>query len=78
MNSRAIKSEEDYSKALARIEVLMDAKHGTADMEELEFLVSIVEIYEERHFPIDRPGPIDAIKFRMEQMGLSQKDLAPR
>lgn len=69
MIRRVIRSEEDYSKALARIDDLMDAKPGTVEMDELKFLVSIVETYEERHFPINRPGPIDVIKFRREQMG---------
>jgi HTH-type transcriptional regulator/antitoxin HigA len=78
MIRRVIRSEEDYSKALARIEELMDAKPGTTEMDELELLVSIVEVYEERHFPINRPDPIEALKFRMEQMGLSGKDPVPR
>ena len=78
MIRRAIGSEEDYSKALARIDELMDAKPGTAEMRELELLTALVEAYEERHFPIKRPGLIDAINFRMEQMGSNRKDLVPR
>jgi HTH-type transcriptional regulator/antitoxin HigA len=77
MAARLIKTEEDYSKALARIEEIMDAKPGTAEMDELELLTALVEMYEERHFPISWPGPVDAIKFRMEQLGLKQKDLIP-
>jgi HTH-type transcriptional regulator/antitoxin HigA len=77
MMNRLIKNEEDHEKALSRIEQLMDAKPGTAEMDELELLTALVEMYEERHFPISWPDPIDAIKFRMDQLGLSQKDLVP-
>lgn len=77
MINRLIKNEEDYNKALSRIEELKDAKPGTAEMDELELLTALVEMYDERHFPISWPDPIDAIKFRMEQLGLSQKDLVP-
>jgi HTH-type transcriptional regulator/antitoxin HigA len=75
MINRLIKNEQDHDKALSRIEQLMDAKPGTADMDELELMTALVEMYEERHFPISWPDPIDAIKFRMEQLGLGQKDL---
>jgi len=74
---RLIKNEEDYDEALSRIEHLMDAKSGTTEMDELELLTALVEMYEERHFPISPPDPIEAIKFRMERLGLSQKDMAP-
>ena len=77
MISRLIKTEGEYNKALARIDELMDAGPGTAEMDELELLTALVEMYEERHFPIDWPGPVDAIKFRMEQLGLRQKDMIP-
>jgi len=77
MVDRLIKNEKDYDTALSRIEQLMDAKTGTAEMDELELLTALVEMYEERHFPIDPPNPVDAIKFRMEQMGLVQKDMIP-
>jgi HTH-type transcriptional regulator/antitoxin HigA len=77
MIKRLIKTEEDYNKALARIDELMDAKPGTAEMDELELVTALVEMYEERNFPISRPGPVDAIKFRMDQQGLKQKDLIP-
>jgi HTH-type transcriptional regulator/antitoxin HigA len=63
--------------ALSRIDHLMDAEPGTAEMDELELLTALVEMYEERHFPISPPDPIDAIKFRMEQLGLGQKDMVP-
>ena len=77
MINRLIKNEEDYDMALSRIEQLMDAKPGTAEMDELELLTVLVEMYEERHFPISPPDPIDAVKFRMEQLGLGQKDMVP-
>ena len=75
MINRLIKNEEDNDMALSRIEQLMDAKPGTAEMDELELLTALVEMYEERYFPISPPDPIDAIKFRMEQLGLGQKDM---
>jgi len=77
MINRLIKNEKDYDMALSRIEQLMDAKPGSAEMDELELLTALVEMYEERHFPISPPDPIDAIKFRMEQLGLVQKDMVP-
>ena len=77
MMNRLIKNEEDHKQALSCIEQLMDAKPGTAEMDELELLTALIEMYEERHFPISWPDPIDEIKFRMDQLGLSQKDLAP-
>ena len=77
MINRLIKTEQDYEKALSRIEELMDAKPGTAEMDELELLTALVEMYEDRHYPIVPPDPIEAIKFRMEQLGLTQKDMVP-
>ena len=55
----------------------MDAKPNTAEMDELELVTALVVMYEERHFPLGQPDPIDAIKFRMEQLGLGQKDMVP-
>jgi len=77
MINRLLKNGKDYDAALSRIEQLMDAKSGTAEMDELELLTALVEMYEERHFPISPPDPVDAIKFRMEQLGLFQKDMVP-
>jgi len=77
MINRLIKNEKDYDTALSRIEQLMDAKTCTTEMDELELLTALVELYEEQHFPINPPNPIDAIKFRMEQIGLVQKDMIP-
>ncbi len=75
MNIKPIKNEEDYSQTLSYIESLMDAKPNTPQMDELEVLTTLVEAYEEQHYKIDVPDPIEAIKFRMEQEGLKQKDL---
>ena len=75
MNIKPIKNEEDYIQTLNYIERLMDAKPNTPQMDELEVLTTLVEAYEEQHYNIDAPDPIEAIKFRMEQEGLKQKDL---
>jgi len=77
MINKIIKTEEDYNKALARIDELMDAEPNTQEGDELELLVTLVELYEEKMYPIDMPDPIEAVKFRMEQLGLHQKDLVP-
>ncbi len=75
MNIRPIKTERDYQFALKRIENLMDATPDTAEGDELEVLSTLVEAYEDKHFPIAEPDPISAIKFRMEQLELTRKDL---
>ncbi|MBW1706904.1 MAG: ImmA/IrrE family metallo-endopeptidase [Deltaproteobacteria bacterium] len=77
MITRLIKTEEDYTRALDRIEALMDAEAGTTEADELELLSALVEMYEEKEYPIDLPDPVEAVKFRMEQLGLKQKDLIP-
>lgn len=74
---RVIKSEEDYQAALAHLESLMDAVPGSPEEEDLEVLAVLIETYEKEHFPIGLPDPIEAIKFRMEQQGLTRKDLVP-
>jgi HTH-type transcriptional regulator / antitoxin HigA len=76
MNIRPIRSEKDYEKVLERLEVIFDSKKGTMEGDELEILSILIDKYENENFPIDFPDPIEAIKFRMEQMGLKQKDLA--
>lgn len=76
MKAKILKTEADYHAGLARVESLMDAAPGSAREEELELWSLLVERYEQEHFPIDFPDPIDAIRFRMEQEGLRQKDLA--
>ncbi|MEA1956358.1 MAG: helix-turn-helix domain-containing protein [Campylobacterota bacterium] len=75
MNIKPIKNEQNYLDALSLIDNLMDAKPNTSKMDELEVLTTLVEAYEEQHYKIDAPDPIEAIKFRMEQEGLKQKDL---
>jgi HTH-type transcriptional regulator/antitoxin HigA len=75
MDIKPIKTEQDYDNALNRIESLMEAKPNTPQMDELEVLTTLVEAYEAQHYVIDAPDPIEAIKFRMEQEGLKQKDL---
>lgn len=77
MEIRPIKNEADYDAALARIDTLFDAGIDTPEGDELDILVTLVEAYEAKHYPIDSPDPIEAIKFRMEQMGLERKDLEP-
>jgi HTH-type transcriptional regulator / antitoxin HigA len=70
-----LKTNEDYEQALARIDELFDAKPGTKDADELELLVALVELYEQNLYHIDPPNPIDAIKYRMEQEGLTNTDM---
>ena len=77
MVPKVIKTEEEYELSLGRIEELMDATLGTPEGDELELLSTLVEVYEEKHYPIALPDPIDAIRFRMEQQGLKQQDLVP-
>ena len=76
MIPKIVNNEVDYSAAIARIDELMDVDPGTPEEDELELLVTLVEMYEEKTHPIDLPDPIEAIKFRMEQMGMRQKKLA--
>ena len=75
MNIKPIKNEQNYTDTLNRINSLMSAKPNTPEMDELEVLTTLVEAYEEKFYRIDAPDPIEAIKFRMEQEGLKQKDL---
>ncbi|PNV83202.1 MAG: DNA-binding protein [Sulfurimonas sp.] len=76
MNIKPIKNEQDYESALQRVEVLMDAVPDSEEFDELEVLTTLIEAYEAKHYKIDAPDPISAIKFRMEQENLKQKDLA--
>ena len=76
MNINLIKTESDYNQALKRLEIIFDAKRGTSEGDELEVLGMLIDQYENDNFPIDLPDPIEAIKFRMEQMGYTQNDLA--
>lgn len=77
MIPKVIKTEKDYERALARINDLMDANPGTPEGDELELLVTLVELYEKAKHSIEPPDPVEAIKFRMDQLGLKQKDLIP-
>ena len=76
MTIRPIKTKKDYQQALTRLESIFDAKKGSAEGDELEVLGILIEKYEDEHFPVGMPDPIEAIKFRMEQMGYNQADLA--
>lgn len=76
MNITPIRNETDYQNALNRLEDIFDAKKESAEGDELEILSILIDQYENEHFPIGMPDPIEAIKFRMEQMGMKQKDLA--
>lgn len=76
MKIAPIKNEKDYQNALERLEVIFDAKKGSEHGDELEILSILIDKYENENFPIGMPDPIEAIKFRMEQMGMKQKDLA--
>ena len=76
MNLKPIRNKKDLSEALARIDELIDAKPGAPEYDELEILSTLVEAYEEKHCPIPPPDPVEAIKFRMDQLGLKQADIA--
>ncbi len=75
MEIKPIRNEADYEKALERLETIFDAKKGTDEGDELEILSILIDNYENLNFPIEMPDPISAINFRMEQLGLKQKDL---
>ena len=77
MKIKPIRTKTDYRKALQEIETLMDARAGTPEGERLDVLATLVEDYERKHFPMDLPDAVEAIKFRMQQSGLGPKDLVP-
>jgi len=77
MNIKPIKTKADHRAALKEIESLMTAKPNTPEGERLDVLVTLVAAYERKHYPLDLPDPIEAIKFRMEQMELTPRDLVP-
>ena len=77
MNIKPIKTKADYRAALKDIEGLMMARANTPEGERLDVLVTLVEAYERKHYPMELPDPIEAIKFRMESLGLKPKDLQP-
>lgn len=76
MKLKPIKTEQDYFQALERLELIFDAKPETKEGDELEILGILLEKYEDEHFPMELPDPIEAIKFRMKQLNYSQNDLA--
>ena len=76
MNIKLIKNEADYMKALKRFEEIFDAPVGTVDSDEADILGLLIDEYERKNYSIDSPDPIEAIKIRMEEMQLSQVDLA--
>ena len=77
MEIRPIKTPADYQATLKEIELLMVAEADTPEGDRLDVLVTLVEAYEREHYPIDFPDPVEAIKFRMEQQGLTVEDLVP-
>jgi HTH-type transcriptional regulator / antitoxin HigA len=77
MDIRPIRTKRDYERALRRIETLMDSDPGTDEGDELEVLATLVDVYEEKHFPVGAADPVEAILFRMDQQGLERKDLEP-
>jgi HTH-type transcriptional regulator/antitoxin HigA len=77
MDIKPIKTEDDYRATLDEVETLMGAVLGSPEGERLDVLVTLVEAYERQHFPLDLPDPVEAIKFVMDQRGLTVKDLEP-
>ena len=76
MNIKVLKTEEEYNQALKRLEVIFDAAVDSSDGDEADLLGILIEKYEDEHYPIEAPDPIEAIKFRMEQMNVNNQDLA--
>jgi len=77
MNIKPIRNDDDLRAVFKRLEKVFQAQEGTAEADEMEVLVTLVEAYEHKHYPISAADPVEAIKFRMEQQGLTQKDLEP-
>lgn len=75
MNWKVFKTEKEYQAAIKRLEAIFDSKKGSKNGDELELLSLLIDNYETEKFPIDLPDPVEAIKFRMEQLGYNQKDL---
>jgi HTH-type transcriptional regulator/antitoxin HigA len=74
---KPIRSERDYDRAVAQLGRLWGAKKGSPESDQLDVLATLIDAYEAEHHPIDPPDPIEAIKFRMEQQGLTRKDMEP-
>ncbi len=77
MNIKPIRSDDDLHEAFKRLELVFQAPDGTPEADEMEILVTLIEAYEQKHYPTVSADPVEAIKFRMEQQGLSPKDLEP-
>ena len=75
MTVKPIKDEEAYQLALTRLEQIFDAPENTPEGDEAEILSLLIENYENRHYPIEAPDPIEAVKIRMEELGLKQRDM---
>ena len=75
MTIKPIRNDADLKAAFARLEMIFQAPEGSAEADEIEILVTLIEAYENRHYPIGPADPIEAIKFRMDQQGLAAKDL---
>jgi HTH-type transcriptional regulator/antitoxin HigA len=76
MQLKILKTQKDYFRSLERFEEIFQAKNGSAESDEADILALLIKEYEDKHYVIDSPNPIDAIKYRMEQQGLTNKDLA--
>jgi len=74
---KPIRNEADYEAALAEVEMLWGARSGSREGDRLDVLATLIDVYETKHFPMDPPDPIEAIQFRMEQQGITRKDLEP-
>lgn len=77
MNIKPIRNDDDLLAAFRRLEVIFQSAEGTPESDEMDILVTLIEAYENKHFPLGAADPVEAIKFRMEQQGLTQKDLEP-
>ncbi len=75
MNIKPIRNDEDLHSAFQQLDRVFQAEKGTSEADEMEILVTLIEAYENKHYPISPPDPIEAIKFRMEQQGLTARDL---
>ena len=76
MDIRLIKNEQDYQNALSRLDFIFDAPTGSEESDEADVLTLLIDDYENKHYPIEAPDPVEAIKIRMEEMQLKQKDIA--
>ncbi len=77
MNIKPIRNDDDLQAAFQRLETIFQAEAGTPEADEMEVLVTLIEVYENKHYPIQAASPVEAIKFRMEQQGLTPRDLEP-